>query len=122
MSKTQTELDDRVLDVLHRPIFTTVALIGLLLAAEPLELGPQVSLFTTSTVKTLLIIIWLVFAVRFSRLVLEAMRREEERFQLGLLLYAAGREGEAREAWSGLSAVDHARLRNMLDENLDPGF
>lgn len=47
---------------------------------------------------------------------------KHERFQLGLMLYAAGRENEAREAWSGLSAVDRARLRNMLDENLDPGF
>jgi small-conductance mechanosensitive channel len=82
VSRTETDLDDRVLKILHRPVFMTVALLGLLLAAEPLELGPQVSLFATSTVKTLLIILWLVFAVRFSRLLLEAMKREEERFQL----------------------------------------
>lgn len=47
---------------------------------------------------------------------------KDERFQLGLLLYAADREEEARKAWTGLSAVDRNRLRTMLDENLDPGF
>jgi tetratricopeptide (TPR) repeat protein len=46
----------------------------------------------------------------------------EDRFHLGLLLYAAGREPEARDAWSGLSAADLKRLRTVFDENLEPGF
>ncbi|MFC1659869.1 mechanosensitive ion channel family protein [Gemmatimonadota bacterium] len=82
VSRTETDLDDRVLEILHRPVFMTVALVGLLLAVEPLELGPEASLATRSIVKTLLILIWLVFALRFSRLLLEAMRGEEDRFQL----------------------------------------
>jgi tetratricopeptide (TPR) repeat protein len=47
---------------------------------------------------------------------------KEERYHLGLLLYAAGREARAREAWSGLNATDLKRLKILLDENLSPGF
>ncbi|MBN2489846.1 MAG: tetratricopeptide repeat protein [Planctomycetes bacterium] len=46
----------------------------------------------------------------------------EDRLHLGLLLYATGRESEARDAWSGLSAADRERLRSTLDENLGEGF
>jgi len=47
---------------------------------------------------------------------------KEDRYHLGLLLYAAGDEARAREAWSGLNATDLKRLRTLLDENLSPGF
>jgi hypothetical protein len=47
---------------------------------------------------------------------------KEERYRLGLLLYASGQESRAREAWSGLNATDLRRLESLLDENLSPGF
>ena len=74
VSRTETDLDDRVLSILHRPVFTTVALIGLLIAADRIELSSEASLVTTSIVKTLLILIWLAFALRFSRLMLDRYR------------------------------------------------
>lgn len=82
VARTETDLDDRVLKILHRPIFLTVALIGLLIATQFLTLSEGLQDFTDSAVKTLLIVIWFVFAVRFSRLLLEAMGSEETRFQL----------------------------------------
>lgn len=82
VARTETDLDDRVLKALHRPIFFTVALIGLLIATEFLTLSQGVEDFTDSAIRTLLIVIWFVFAVRFSRLLLEVMGSEETRFQL----------------------------------------
>jgi len=46
----------------------------------------------------------------------------EDRYNLGLLLYAAGREAEARNAWSGLNSEDQKRLQTLLNEKLGPGF
>ena len=82
VSRTETDLDDRVLRILHRPIFTTVALIGLIIAVDRIELSSEASLVTTSIVKTLLILIWLAFALRFSKLMLEAMKGQKQRFQM----------------------------------------
>jgi small-conductance mechanosensitive channel len=80
VSKTQTDLDDRILRLLHRPVFTTVALLGLVLAAHELELAPGLLLATLSLIKTILILIWVVFGLRFTRLILVAMRNRPERF------------------------------------------
>ena len=80
VARTETDLDDRILTILHKPIFTSVALLGLILAAYEFELGAGFLLTTTSLVKTLLILIWLVFGLRFSKLMLGAMKDRSERF------------------------------------------
>lgn len=80
VAKTETDLDDRLLAIMHRPIFTSVALLGLLLAVYEFELSPNLLLATTSVVKTLLIVIWLVFGLRFSKLILGAMKDRSEQF------------------------------------------
>jgi MscS family membrane protein len=79
-ARTETDLDDRLLAALHRPIFTSVALVGLVLGTYQLDLGEQALLTVTSTVKTILIVIWLVFGLRFTRLMLEAVKGRSERF------------------------------------------
>lgn len=48
--------------------------------------------------------------------------QKEDRYNLGLLLYAAGRETEAQQAWSGLSASEMKRLSILLDKTLGPGM
>jgi small-conductance mechanosensitive channel len=80
VAKTETELDDRLLAMLHRPIFATVALLGVLLAVYEFALTADLLLVTASVVKTLLILIWMVFGLRLSRLVLGAFKDRPERF------------------------------------------
>ena len=80
VAKTETDLDDRILSILHRPVFTTVALIGLVLAVYEFDLSPNLLLFTTSVLKTVLILIWMVFGLRFSKLILGAFKDRAERF------------------------------------------
>ncbi|MGD2120684.1 MAG: mechanosensitive ion channel family protein [Gemmatimonadota bacterium] len=80
VGRTETKLDDRLLAIIHRPIFVTVMILGVLLGVYEFDLDPDALLFTTSVVKTLLIIIWVVFGLRFSRLLLAALRDRAERF------------------------------------------
>jgi MscS family membrane protein len=105
-AKTETDVDDRILDILHRPLFATVALMGLSIAVNEFDLGPGLLLTTQSIVRTILLLLWLNFGFRFSRIVLEAMARHETRFEvvqqttepllknaLAVLLFMAGAYG-----------------------------
>ncbi len=82
VGRTETTFDDRLLAILHRPIFVTVMLLGLLLAVYEFDLDPDLLLLTTSVVKTLLIIVWVMFGLRLSRLLLVAMKERAEKFDL----------------------------------------
>ena len=81
VARTETSLDDQLLRLLHRPVFTTVALIGLLMATYEFELAPEVLLRTTALVKTILIVVWVFFGLGASRLLLMAMGSQTERFE-----------------------------------------
>ena len=81
VARTQTELDDRLLMISHRPIFATVALVGLILAVDHLDLSPGWLRATTAIVQTILIVIWVIFGLRFSSMVLGAMKGQEHRFE-----------------------------------------
>jgi small-conductance mechanosensitive channel len=81
VSRTQTQLDDRLVAIMHRPIFTTVALMGLILATYQLDINYLVLLGTIGIIKTLLVLIWLTFGLRLSGMMLSAMKRREDRFQ-----------------------------------------
>ena len=81
-SKTETDFDDKVVAILHRPIFTTVALIGLILATYRLDLSDSTERYTVTIVQTILVIVWILFALRFFRLLLGTMTRREDRFEI----------------------------------------
>jgi len=79
--RTQTTLDDRLMLIMHRPIFTTVAMMGLILATVQLDLPQILLLATIGVIKTLLVLIWLTFGLRLSSIMLGAMKGQEDRFQ-----------------------------------------
>jgi len=79
-ARSETEFDDKLVDLMHRPIFTTVALVGLILATYRLDLSATLEKSTVLTVQTILVIVWIVFALRFSRLLLSTMKRSTDRF------------------------------------------
>jgi small-conductance mechanosensitive channel len=80
-SLTETDLDDKILAILHRPVFTTVSLLGVVLGVYEFDLAPNLLLLTLSTIKTILIVIWMVFGLRLSRIVLEGFKDRPERFE-----------------------------------------
>jgi len=81
VSRTQTDLDDRLLGALHRPLFSTFALLGLLIAIYEFDVPPGLLLTTSALVKTILIVVWVIFGLRVTRLVLGAMRSQQDRFE-----------------------------------------
>ena len=80
VARSETDFDDRLVDILHRPIRATVLLIGLIIATHRLGLSDDSERITVLIVSTLLIFVWVSFGRRFSRLILATMRRDPDRF------------------------------------------
>ncbi|MFW2405584.1 MAG: mechanosensitive ion channel family protein [Gammaproteobacteria bacterium] len=81
VSRTSNNFDDQLIAIIHRPIFTSVAAIGLVFATWRLKLEPGVQNATTDIIQTLLIIVWLIFGLRFARLIVAAMTRNDRHFK-----------------------------------------
>jgi small-conductance mechanosensitive channel len=80
--RTSTDLDDKLVSIMHRPIFVSVVLIGLGAAAMTLPIAPTAESLTLAVLKTIAIFVWLTFAVRFTSLVIEWLVTHEDRFHL----------------------------------------
>jgi small-conductance mechanosensitive channel len=81
VARTETALDDQLVEYMHRPIFTSVAAIGLIFATYRVKLDPALEDVTVDIIQSILVIIWLVFFLRLSRLLLAAMTRQERHFK-----------------------------------------
>lgn len=80
VARSETDFDDRLVDILHRPIRATVLLIGLIIATYRLGLSDDGERITVLIVTTMLIFVWVAFGRRLSRLILATMRRDPDRF------------------------------------------
>ncbi len=80
--KSRTDLDDRLIALIHRPIFLSVLLIGLWLATRQLELPAYLETFLLRLFRTLAILIWMVFGFRASALLIELLGSLQERVAL----------------------------------------
>lgn len=82
VASTKNHFDDQLIDILHRPVFTTVAMLGLILATYRLDLAPEIEDNTVDVLKTILIVIWVLFGLRFSRLLFNALGRSRTKKSL----------------------------------------
>jgi len=80
--RTTNLVDDKLIGLLHKPVMQTVVLYGLLVAAVFLDPDPNVQRLTGRVVVTAVIMIWVLFCLRASRVVLLAASREDARFRL----------------------------------------
>jgi MscS family membrane protein len=101
--RTKTNLDDHFISLMHRPIFASIASIGLLISLETLKLQQSLQDIVAAIIQTLLIVIWIIFGLRASKMFLSAMGRQTRRFEfvqpttepllknaLAVLLFLAG--------------------------------
>ena len=79
--KTTTELDDRIVEILHRPLFLLVLLGGLALAADLLALEGGMRNITFGALGTMAVFIGFSLAMRVSRLALETLSQHRDRFR-----------------------------------------
>ncbi len=76
VSKTKSTLDDKIIDLLHRPIFYSIIFVGLTLAVKGLGFPPYIDFAIVGIFKTVTILIWFVVFTRVFVLSMEwASRR-----------------------------------------------
>jgi small-conductance mechanosensitive channel len=78
-SKTETELDNRVLALLHRPIYISVFLIGVDIAAMVLGLNPTLFGLIVTATKTVAILVWTVAGLRICSSLADGLGRLSKR-------------------------------------------
>jgi small-conductance mechanosensitive channel len=82
LKKTKFTLDDQILDIFHRPIFVSILLLGLAVAADRLDFSQTVHFVTLSGLKTVAIFLWAKAVARFLQLIIELVSRDDSRFTL----------------------------------------
>ncbi len=79
---TKTDFDDRLIALLHRPVFVSVLLVGLWLAVRDLPIAPGFLTFILRAFKTIAVLVWLGFALRAASLVIEFLAAAERKLPL----------------------------------------
>ena len=79
--RTRADLDDKIVEMLHRPIFNTVLLIGLGVALRLDQPPAPFHFIAFGLIKTLVVVIWLVLGARLMSLVLTWMSQHPTRFR-----------------------------------------
>ncbi|MGB3565034.1 MAG: mechanosensitive ion channel family protein [Thermoanaerobaculia bacterium] len=80
--RTTTDLDDRVIALIHRPIFVSFVLFGLWLATLQLDLPAPYATLLQRIIKTSALLVWVVFVLRGCSLFLEILSKFEDRVPL----------------------------------------
>ncbi len=81
-ARTETLIDDQLVGYLHSPVVNSVIFLGLWTAAVRLELQPDVLKFTGAALATIATLLWAIFLVRASTLVLSAAARTPDRMRI----------------------------------------
>ncbi len=76
---TKTEVDDKLLALLHKPLFLTVLLIGIVLSISYLELPEKVVFYVHGVLYSIIVITWFFTLKRISNLFIEhAMQKRAD--------------------------------------------
>lgn len=88
--RSKSDFDDRLIALLHRPIFITFVLIGLALATKRLGLPEAVEYLTLGALKTIAVIVWFNLFRHLTTLIVSAVqrRRASKLSQTGMLSLA----------------------------------
>jgi len=85
--RSQTDIDDRLIDLVHRPIFLSFVLLGLGLATQRIELPGAAEFFTLGILKTIAVLVWYNMLRHLTALVVQVTkrRRNSKIVQTGML-------------------------------------
>ena len=78
---TQNDFDDRLVEIVHRPVFLLVLLGGFAIASTMLALDGLARTITFGILGTLAVFVGLVLAIRLNQLILEGLSRNQESFR-----------------------------------------
>jgi small-conductance mechanosensitive channel len=72
-AKTSIKGDDHVIELIQKPIFVSLVIFGFVQAVKVLQMPENVVATTESVLKTIVIMLWASFAIKFSKFVLQAI-------------------------------------------------
>ncbi|MCZ6565946.1 MAG: mechanosensitive ion channel family protein [Gammaproteobacteria bacterium] len=81
-AKTAFKADDRLLELLQKPLFVSLFVVGLTQAVRVLQLPDNVLLIVVSILKTVTIFVWASFAIKFSKFLLNQLSADKRKSQL----------------------------------------
>ena len=68
---TKTDVDDRIIDLIHKPIFYTILVTGIVIAAGDLKPPVRVVFYTEGILHSVLAIVWCVTAIKIGNTIIE---------------------------------------------------
>ena len=86
-SRSKTDIDDRLVSLLHQPIFMSFVLLGLGLAAQRIDLPDGPTFVALSALKTIAIVIWYNMLRKLTDVLVQTARRNRDNklVQTGML-------------------------------------
>ena len=76
--KSDNDFDDRLVDLVHRPIFLSFVLLGLGLATSRLALPEAPTFVTLGLLKTIAIVVWFSALNQLNKLVMDTLRKSSD--------------------------------------------
>jgi len=76
--RTNNSLDNKIIELLHRPLFWTVVTMGALLAIHLLKLSPGLYKILSALLGTILVILWSQFIIQLLRIVLRRLSQRNK--------------------------------------------
>ena len=73
--KTTNNLDERLINIIHRPLFWSILFVGFLVAINLLSASEKVHDYTQAFLVTLMILMWSSFLLKSSKMVLRSIAR-----------------------------------------------
>jgi small-conductance mechanosensitive channel len=70
---TRTGFDDRIIDVVHRPVFWTIFLVGMVHVVTYLALGEKASFYITGSLYSAVVLIWTITVNRIASIIYESL-------------------------------------------------
>jgi small-conductance mechanosensitive channel len=80
--RSETDVDDQLAGVLHRPVVWTFVLLGMSWSIEALDLAPSLTFWAFGVLKTILVIMWSLAASRVGTILLQLLARQVDRVPL----------------------------------------
>jgi small-conductance mechanosensitive channel len=68
---TKSDVDDRIIDIVHRPIYFTIILVGVISAVIFTQPQPKVIFYANGTLYTLIAILWTITIIRLGNALIE---------------------------------------------------
>lgn len=74
---TETDVDDRVVELIHKPLFLTALFIGIILSVSYLEISEKLVFYTKAIFNSFIIVLWFFTLIKISNLFIEALLQKK---------------------------------------------